>query len=150
MRPESSSTVTHKNFDSEWYIWEFRFDRSRMNASIVNPDTGSRMDLPRQDRIVDGYCLHEFCGFSSELSSYLRYLQTHHILLFSNAPEIVHITDSEESKTIDDVWDEEGSFSYHTLIFRMLTGVSALPYFGFSFVDDKLYSSVYLNVEEHD
>lgn len=47
MRPESSSTFTYENFNSEWYIGEFRFDRSRKNASIVNPDTGSRMNLPR-------------------------------------------------------------------------------------------------------
>ena len=142
------SSSTH-NFDSEWHICEFWFNRSRKVASILNPGTGSRMELPRQDRLVDGFCLHEYCDFSLGLSSYLRYLKTHHILLFSEVPEIVHVANGENSEASDYVWGDEGTFSYHTLMFRVPAAeTKTLPYLGFSFINDQLYSSVYMKIVE--
>jgi hypothetical protein len=145
---QSCPTSTRENCDSQRYAYEFHFDRNGKDASISNSSTGMRMALPRQDRRVDGFVLHEYCEFTPALSSYLRYLETHHILLFTDAPEVLHIHDKEEPEPSEDDWDNEGSISYHTLLFRMSTGTRTLPYFGFSFIDDKLYSSINLRIVE--
>lgn len=134
-----------------WDVFDFRFHKTARIATVADPAKSHEIiHLPSQDIAVDGFLVHEGSIFGPELSSYLRYLQIHHILLFFDMPEIVHLPGIVEPEAIDDDFDDDGSFSYHTLMFRMPAGASTLPYFGFSFVDDQLYSSIYLDVEEYD
>tara|TARA_R110001599_G_C12236808_1_gene658495 strand:+ start:1846 stop:2298 length:453 start_codon:yes stop_codon:yes gene_type:complete len=148
MRPESCPTSTNESPTSEWSVYEFLFDRSTLEASITNPDTGFQiMALPRQDREIDGFPLHQNSFFSQELSAYLRYLHTCHIVLFVDAPEIEHVLDTDESE-FEKCWDDEGTFTYHTLNIRMPLEGRILPCAGFIFIDNTLYSSMYLEVLE--
>lgn len=147
MPPESNIT-THASIDPEWQVYKFQFDRNLREASIRDLDDDALiMTLPRQDRDVESFQLHRNSLFSLELSSYLRYLQTCHILLNLEYPEIVHLSDTNTAEFEED-WDREGTFRYHTLLFHLPNSQHANPYVGFSFIDEQLYSAIYLEIEE--
>lgn len=151
MPPERIRAIKYAHTNQKWQVYKLLFDRSLRQASIRNlEDDMLIISLPRQDRATAGFQIHRNSLFSPELSSYLRYLQTNHILLHLEYPEISHLadTDNEDDEDDEDDWNSEGAFRYHTLLFHLPGTMNTNPYVGFSFIDDQLYSGMYLEVKE--
>ncbi|MBA6412359.1 hypothetical protein H2508_04465 [Parahaliea sp. F7430] len=138
----------------QWQFFRFQFKRRARCASLFDSEQGREiMQLPSQDRSVAGFALHPDSAFSRDLAAYLHYLERHHLLLYFEQPDLVEIC-AVEDYCEDDNWDEddgdeeEGLFSYSTLNLRLPPRSYSQSSVGFSFIDDKLFSSSYLEVIE--
>jgi hypothetical protein len=132
----------------------FVFDDSERTGCIVDPHTGAAIiRLPKQCLDVEGYKIHQESYFSEEFSSYLRYLDTHHIILQSEALQIAEIYDTGEPSPIEtEDADAEEVFEYFVKTIRIPAEVNYSLYndlfIGFSFLNNQLYSSISIDVVE--
>lgn len=109
------------------------------------------MDLPIQDIEVSGFGLHENSIFSTSFSSYLRYLDTHHILLRDDAVEVTEIEFDDEFDDLESASDDS-FLQYNVKTISIVESTTLTLYnddsIAFTFVDELLYSASCVKVVE--